>query len=50
MVLLIIAIFSTKVKEIKKRYITNNHKTHGEWRIHSGNTIAEHKTQSEWKI
>ena len=50
MVLLIIAIFSMKVKEIKKRYITNNHKTHGEWRIHSGNTIAEHKTQSEWKI
>ena len=25
-------------------------KTHGEWRIHSGNTIAEHKTQSGRKI
>ena len=30
--------------------IINNHKTHGEWRIHSGNTITQHKTQSEWKI
>ena len=30
--------------------IINNHKTHGEWRIHSGNTIVEHETQSEWKI
>ena len=28
----------------------NNHKTQGEWRIHSGNTIIKHKTQSEWKI
>ena len=30
--------------------IINNHKTHGKWRIHSGNTITEHKTQTEWKI
>ena len=30
--------------------IINNHKTHGEWRIHSGNKVTEHKTQSEWKI
>ena len=30
--------------------IINNHKSHNEWRIHSGNTITEHKTQSEWKI
>ena len=30
--------------------VINNHKTHGEWRIHSGNTITERKTQSEWKI
>ena len=30
--------------------IINNHKTHGEWKIHSGNAITEHKTQSEWKI
>ena len=28
----------------------NNHKTHGEWRIHSDNTMTEHETQSEWKI
>ena len=28
----------------------NDHKTQGVRRIHSGNTIAEHKTQSEWKI
>ena len=32
------------------RDIINNHKTHGEWRIHSRNAIPEHKTQSEWKI
>ena len=30
--------------------IINDHKTQGEWRIHSGNTIIKHKTQSEWKI
>ena len=27
-----------------------NHKTQGEWKIHSGNTITYHKTQGEWKI
>ena len=30
--------------------IINNHKTHGECRIHSGNTITKRKTQSECKI
>ena len=30
--------------------IINDHKTQGEWIIHSGNTITEHKTQGEWKI
>ena len=30
--------------------IINDHKTKGEWRIHSGNTIIKHKTQGEWKI
>ena len=30
--------------------IINNHKTHDEWRTHSGDKIIEHKTQSEWKI
>ena len=30
--------------------IINNHKTRDEWRIHSGNTIIKHKTQSERKI
>ena len=30
--------------------IINGHKTQGEWRIHSGNTIIKHKTQGEWKI
>ena len=30
--------------------IINHHKTHGEWRIHSSNTITKNKTQSEWKI
>ena len=28
----------------------SDHKTQGEWGIHSGNTIIKHKTQSEWKI
>ena len=28
----------------------NDHKTQGEWRIHSGNTITKRKTQSVWKI
>ena len=27
--------------------IINDHKTQGEWRIHSCNTIIKHKTQSE---
>ena len=30
--------------------IINYDKTQGKWRIHSGNQIIEHKTQSEWKI
>ena len=30
--------------------IINNHKTQGEWKIHSGNTITQYKTQGEWKI
>ena len=30
--------------------IINDHKTRGEWRIHSGNTIIKHKPQSEWKV
>ena len=31
-------------------HIINDHKTQGNWRIHSGNEIIERKTQSEWKI
>ena len=30
--------------------IINDHKTQGEWRIHSSNTIIKSKIQSEWKI
>ena len=30
--------------------IVNDHKTQGEWRIHSGNTIIKHKTRGEWKV
>ena len=30
--------------------IINDHKTKGEWRIHSGNTIIKNKTPGEWKI
>ena len=43
----------SKYFDIIRPYLSdtiNNHKTHGEWRIQSGNTITEHKTQSEWKI
>ena len=32
------------------RDIINDHKTQGEWRIYSGNTIIKQKTQNEWKI
>ena len=28
----------------------NDHKTQGEWKIHSGKTIIDYKTQGEWKI
>ena len=30
--------------------LINDHKTQGEWRIHSGTKIIQCKTQSEWKI
>ena len=30
--------------------IIKNHETHGEWTIHSGDKIIEHKNQSEWAI
>ena len=30
--------------------ITNNHKTQGECKAHSSNTIIDYKTQDEWKI
>ena len=30
--------------------IINDHKTQGEWRIHSGNTTIKNKTQGKWKI
>ena len=39
--------------DIIKQYLgdtINDHKTQGEWRIHSDNTIIKHKTQGEWKI
>ena len=28
----------------------NNHKTQGEWKIHSGNIITDHKNSRKWKI
>ena len=28
----------------------NNHKTHCEWKMHSGSTTRKHKSQSEWRI
>ena len=30
--------------------ITNDHKTQGEWKGHSGNTVIDYETQGEWKI
>ena len=30
--------------------VINDHKTQGEWKVHSGNTIINYKTQEEWKI
>ena len=30
--------------------VINDHKTQGEWIIHSGSAIIKHKTLSEWKI
>ena len=52
-----------KVKEIKielyqlnnmtrpyLRDIINDHKTQGEWKVHSGNEVTDYKTQGEWKI
>ena len=42
-----------KYLDVIKRYLShiiNDHKTQGKWRFHSGNTITERKTQSEWKI
>ena len=32
------------------RDIINDHKTQGEWKVHSGNDIIDFKTQGEWKI
>ena len=32
------------------RDMINDHKTQGEWKVHSGNTIIDYKTQGEWKI
>ena len=32
------------------RDIINDHKTQGECKVHSGNTVIDYKTQEEWKI
>ena len=32
------------------RDIINDHKTQGDWKVHSGNTAIDYKTQGEWKI
>ena len=32
------------------RDIINNHKTQGKWRIRSGKTVIDYKTQDGWKI
>ena len=30
--------------------IINNHKTQGEWKVHSRNTVIDYKFKGEWKI
>ena len=30
--------------------IINDHKTQGEWKVHSRNTITDYTNQGEWKI
>ena len=30
--------------------ITNDHKTQGEQKVHSGNEVIDYKTQREWKV
>ena len=32
------------------RDIINDHKTQGEWKVHSANALMDYKTQEEWKI
>ena len=32
------------------RDIINDHKTQGEWKVHSSNEVIDYKTQGEWKI
>ena len=32
------------------RGMINDHKTQGEWKVHSGNAVIDYKTQVEWKI
>ena len=31
------------------RDILNDHKTQGEWTVHSGKGVIDHKTQGKWK-
>ena len=28
----------------------SDNKTHGKWKVHSGNTVIDYKTQGAWKI
>ena len=30
--------------------IINDHKSQRVWKVHSGNTVIDYKTQSEWKM
>ena len=32
------------------RDISNDHKTQGEWKVHSGNKVIDYTTQGKWKI
>ena len=38
------------IKPYLRDMIINNHKTQGEWKVHSGNDFIDYKTQGAWKV
>ena len=56
MIIILSIFFSLSIKEnlnmIKQylRDIINDHKTQGEWKVHSGSEVINYETQGKWKI